>query len=931
MVWANPDSISHCSSASQLQLETIPEGVGQERDLALLICDMRGFTPFVESHTAFDVVHILNRMFDSLGEAILINGGAIYQYVGDEISGRFGLDGGSPETVCRAAIRSALGMIDALESLNTSLESEFGIKLSVGIGVHFGPVIVGRVGHPIQRDFSVLGDSINVASRIQGMNKQFWTRVLPTRWSLCHRGVGQCARHTSGTLGSGLQGSTGSYVTTPCAFRTERSRWERRPAVERLPPGEKSIMTNHKCSRVRQFWILGVSLATAVLISAPMALTAQGPGTEDGLWSFLGGDAWHTRYTPANQITTDNFEDLEVLWEWDARSFGSSTNRATPSLIDGKLITVTGYRRHVVALDPASGELLWSFTEPNTHRWEYSMRQGYGKGIAYGEIDGRGVVYITTPAFFLHALDADTGQPLENWGEGVPIPGFPSSGSVDLVADLMEGWGPWEDLGREYDPYMGIPLEIGYITASSPPIVVNDVVVVGNSAEQGYNQTRIENVPGDILAYDARTGDLKWRFNVIPRPGEFGHETWENDAWEWTGDISSWAPMSADPELGLVYIVTNGATVDYYGGFRPGDNLFSTSIIALDVETGERAWHYQMVHHDIWNYDTPTAPILMDVTVDGREIKGLFQATKQAFVYALNRETGEPIWPIEERPVPASNVPGEQLSPTQPFPTKPAAYDLQGRTPEHLIDYTPEIYQRALEVAQNGNFFNALFDPPRHVGDPAGPAWNCPGGAGGTNITGPPVADPVQGIMFLTSHSNCFRLSVVPGVEAPLEGPNQSGTTHSDWAAQGTSVGGGGRANLDGLPLWKGPDGRVVAIDMNTGDHLWTIPHGDSPQRQQDMIRDHPLLQGVEGVEVNRGRGGHAAMVVTPDLLIASGQTADGTQSLFAIDKRTGERIGTVPLPGATRYGMSSWVHEGQQIVLIQLMGGLAAMGVPIG
>ncbi|HAC06526.1 MAG TPA: hypothetical protein DC060_20580, partial [Gemmatimonadetes bacterium] len=368
-------------------------------------------------------------------------------------------------------------------------------------------------------------------------------------------------------------------------------------------PREKPIMTNNTCPRVRPFSIFRLTLVLGVLMSAPLALMAQGPGTEDGLWTFLGGDAWHTRYTPSTQITAANFENLEVLWEWDAGSFGPSTNRATPSLIDGKLITVTGYRRHVVALDPASGEVLWSFTEPNTHRWEYSMRQGYGKGIAYGEIDGRGVVYITTPAFFLHALDADTGLPLEGWGEGVPIPGFPSSGSVDLVADLIEGWGPWEDLNREYDPYMGIPLEIGYITASSPPIVVNDVVIVGNSAEQGYNQTRMENVPGDILAYDARTGDLKWRFNVIPRPGEFGHDTWENDAWQWTGDISSWAPMSADPELGLVYIVTNGTTIDYYGGFHPGDNLFSTSIIALNVETGERAWHYQMVHHDIWNYD----------------------------------------------------------------------------------------------------------------------------------------------------------------------------------------------------------------------------------------------------------------------------------------------------------------------------------------
>ena len=372
-----------------------------------------------------------------------------------------------------------------------------------------------------------------------------------------------------------------------------------------------------------------LALAFGAALAVPLASVAQGPGTENGQWTYLGGDAWHTRYTTADQINASNFEDLEVAWRFNAASFGPSTPRATPSYVDGKLITVTGERRAMIALDPATGELLWSFTEPNTGRYEYSMRYSYGKGIAYGERDGRGVAYISTPGFFLHALDVVTGEPLANWGEAVPIAGFPPTGSQDLLADLIDGWGPWENAGRPFDPAAGIPLELGYITSSSPPIVVNDVVVVGNSAEQGYLQTRIENIPGDILGYDAQTGDLKWKFHIIPRPGEFGHDTWGNDAWQWTGDISSWAPMSADPELGLVYIVTNGVTIDYYGGHSPGDNLYSTSIIALDVETGERAWHYQMVHHDIWNYDTPTAPILMDVNVDGREVKGLFQATKQ--------------------------------------------------------------------------------------------------------------------------------------------------------------------------------------------------------------------------------------------------------------------------------------------------------------
>ncbi len=672
-----------------------------------------------------------------------------------------------------------------------------------------------------------------------------------------------------------------------------------------------------------------LALAFGAVLALPAASVAQGPGTEDGQWTYLGGDAWHTRYTTADQINASNFEDLEVAWTFNAASFGPSTPRATPSYVDGKLITVTGERRAMIGLDPATGELLWSFTEPNTGRHEYSMRYSYGKGIAYGERNGRGVAYISTPGFFLHALDVVTGEPLANWGEAIPIEGFPPTGSQDMLADIIDGWGPWENAGRPFDPDAGIPLELGYITSSSPPIVVNGTVIVGNSAEQGYLQTRIENIPGDILAYDADTGALKWKFHIIPRPGEFGHDTWDNDAWQWTGDVSSWAPMAADPELGLVYVVTNGVTIDYYGGHHPGDNMYSTSIIALDSETGERAWHYQMVHHDIWNYDTPTAPILMDVTVDGREVKGLFQATKQNFLYALDRETGVPIWPIEERAVPASTVPGELLSPTQPFPTRPAPYDLQGRSAENLIDYTPEIYAQALQIAQDGNFFNSLFDPPRTIDDPLGPAWNCPGGGGGVNITGPPVADPVEGVMFITSTGNCFRLQVEPGITSRMDSPAQSGTTHSDWVAVATTVPGGGRAVLDGLPLWKGPAGRITAIDMNTGDHLWMIPNGDASQQEQDRIRNHPLLQGVEGVEVNRGRGSHSTMVASPTLLFATGQTADGAWKLFAIDKQTGERVGTVDIPGSTRYGMSSWSHEGKQYIIIQLNDGLAAMALP--
>ncbi|MDR0786321.1 MAG: PQQ-binding-like beta-propeller repeat protein [Gemmatimonadota bacterium] len=664
-------------------------------------------------------------------------------------------------------------------------------------------------------------------------------------------------------------------------------------------------------------------------------------------WWNINGNQSSTRYSELTQLDATNFNNLQVAWQWRGSEdagidLGGSVNaRSLPVYARGKLITTSGPKRTIVALDPATGKTIWTFQEPETPRWEYSMRNNHGKGIAYAEIDGKGVVFTTSPAFFLHALDAETGKPLENWGQAVPVPGFPASGTVDLLKDMIDGWGPWENAKLEYDPYQGIPLSLGYVTASSPPLVVNGTVIVGNSAEQGYNQTRQENIPGDILAYDARTGAFKWKFHIIPRPGEFGHETWENDAWSWTGDVSSWAPMSADPARGIVYVPTNGATMDFYGGFRPGDNLFSTSLVALDIETGQRVWHFQFVHHDIWNYDTPTAPILMDVTVNGKVIPGVFQATKQAFLYAFNRETGEPIWPMEERPVPASIVPGEHLALTQPFPTKPAAYDLQGRTEDMLIDYTPELRAMALARAQANGSFAPFFMGPTYRGMPGGdkPARLCPGDTGGVNITGPPAADPTSGVIFITSHSGCTNNLLIPAIERDHD--RQTGTTVVAWArggggGEGGEGGGGGAArgtnpeSIDGLSIWKGPVGRISAIDLNTGEYLWVIPNGDAPQAQQDLIKNHPLLQGVANVQTNPGRSGHSAMLVTPNFLIATGMTANNTPSLFAIDKRTGERVGSVTIPSPSPgYGIMTYQHQGKQYVVIPVNGGYTAMALP--
>ena len=744
-------------------------------------------------------------------------------------------------------------------------------------------------------------------------------------------------------------------------------------------------MNRHSPAVLAGVLALGVAVGACSSGSQPEKAAAAGPAK--GEWRYQGSDAGSTRYSPLDQVTPANFETLTEAWRSNPSDVvGPLTARATPSYVGGKLYSVAGPRRHVISMDPTNGKLLWSFVEPETYRSKYSMRAAYGKGVAYHEIDGKGVIYITTPGFFLFALDAQTGQPLANWGRPVNLGSFPKSGVVDLTEDLIRDWEPWVNLKKQYDPNEGVPLELGYITSSSPPIVVNDVVIVGNSAEQGYHQTRRENVPGDILAYDARTGKHLWNFHVIPREGEVGHDTWENDAWRWTGDVSSWAPLSADPERGIVYVPTNSATQDMYGGARPGNNLFAESLIALDVKTGQRKWHYQMVHHDVWNYDTSTAPIVMDVNVGGRRVPGVFQATKQAILYSFNRETGEPIWGFEERTVPMSKVPTEKLAPTQPFPIKPAPYEFIGRSEEHLNDWTPEIKALALKRAKATNAFIPPFNPPTRRGDPAGPGRFCPGEVGGTNITHPPAADPTTGIIYLPSGSGCGSREVVPGTELDCFG--QTGKTVNEWvpttagcqpgsvaaaiemypeeakkagvtlesirgrgpgggeegggggggAGRGRGGAGGGRgaaaqASADpmaALPLFKGPVGRITAIDLNTGDVLWMKPNGDAPQEQQDAIRSNPLLKGVN-IDPNLGRAGLGGVMVTATMLLAPGQTADGTPHLFAIDKKTGERLGKLRTAGLSRYGMMTYLHEGKQYVVVQLPNGLQAFALPQG
>ena len=695
----------------------------------------------------------------------------------------------------------------------------------------------------------------------------------------------------------------------------------------------------HSMFRVLKPHSLLLSLMALLLSSQA---SAQGmPGTENGEWRYLGGDSGNTRYSPLNQINAANFSDLEQAWIWRSDNFGPNLDyfsRSTPVYVDGMLYTVATPRRQIIAMDPATGENIWTFREPATVRHQRSPRQAYGKGVAYAEVDGRGVVYITTPGFFLWALDAKTGKPLENWGEPIPLDGFEQSGGIDLIPKLVEDWGPWQDYlvaGGSYDPDYGIPRELGMVTASAPPIVVNGVVVVLVGHQPSYGQTRIENVPGDIMGFDAATGEFLWKFHSIPRPGEVGHETWENEAWQWSGDISTWAPASADPELGLVYMVTNASTVQSYAGHRPGYNLFGGSVLALDVQTGERRWHYQIHRSDQWNYDLPTPPMLMDLTVDGQTIPALIQNTKQGLVFAFNRETGEPIWPIEDREVFQTQVPGNYTAPTQPFPTWPEPVDpivTDGLTEEFVIDYKPELKEQAM-VILNGYRVGGLYVPalPQEHNNDYINNIGCIGG--GNVIPHQPVGDPISGLMFASHSRNCFA----PGFMRPTNGvdrdnpnypiPGEGGATPNSTPTTGKTVaawlpgGGGGLPTIDGLRVFKPMDNQLTAYQMNSGEKAWSMAVGPTP----DAIKNHPLLEGVDLPDT--GGVGWSIQMVMDDLLVQTRAMSEGMvqfvpdapMTLNARDKYSGEIVGSVPLPAPGQYGMMTYMHQGKQYIVVQI------------
>lgn len=617
------------------------------------------------------------------------------------------------------------------------------------------------------------------------------------------------------------------------------------------------------------------ALLLGLTLLAPGAAAAQASAAP-GEWPSHAGDLTAARYSPLDQIDASNVGELEIAWRWTSRNFGPRPEpqfRGSPLMADGVLYTTAGYRRAAVAIHPATGETLWTHRLDEGERGRLAPRVSSGRGVAYWRAPDGGrdrVVYIT-PGYHMVALDA---------GTGLPVPEFGRRGVVDLMDGLRRRDG--------LDP-------VGVIGSSSPPLVVGDVLVVGSALHPGSAPPSRVNIPADVRGYDARTGELLWRFNVIPEPGELGAETWEDGSNLYSGNGGVWTTMSADPELGLVYLPTEAPTHDYYGGHRPGDNLFSSSLVAVEVRTGERRWHYQLVHHDIWDWDVPAAPILADITVDGRAIAAVAQITKQGWVYVFDRATGEPVWPIEERPVPRSDVPGERTSPTQPFPSKPPPFTRQGATLDDVVDFTPELRERALEILSRVKL-GPIFTPPvvRDTADGYGGLLMVPGTTGGGNWEGG-TYDPETGVLYVASQMRPASLALVPGGEA----------SDTDYIGRFVEGAGGGP-----IPVLKPPWGEITAIDLDEGEIVWRMPNADTPER----IEQHPLLEGVDLPRT--GNPTRVGLLATATLLF-SGEGTGGKPVLRAHDKATGEILAELEMP-ATQTGMPmSYMFDGRQYVVV--------------
>jgi quinoprotein glucose dehydrogenase len=606
-------------------------------------------------------------------------------------------------------------------------------------------------------------------------------------------------------------------------------------------------------------------------------------GAADGEWSVYGGDAGSTKYSPLDQINAENVGELQIAWRWKTDNFGPqplANFQVTPLMVDGVLYFTAGQSRVVIAADAKTGETLWMFRSNEPTR--SGPRAGPGRGVAYwtdGDVER---IFAITRGYSLLSLDASTGRLDPNFG---------NNGVLDMKPGVTKN--------KAYQNRLG---------STSPPIVVGDVIVVG--AAMPARTATPEGPAPHVHGFDARTGERKWVFHTIPQEGEFGNETWEDDSWKYTGNTGVWTIMSADPELGYVYLPVETPTSDWYGGHRLGDNLFAESLVCLDATTGKRVWHYQIVHHGVFDFDLPAPPILIDINVDGRAIKAVVQITKQNLAFVFDRVTGEPVWPIVERAVPQSTIPGEETSPTQPFPTKPPAYDVNALTHDVLIDLTPELKAEAIKLIENYTW-GPLYTPPSLVEEDGNQGTIImPGSQGGSNWPSGSV-DIETGMLFVTSN-------LAPQI-AGLKKPNPARSTLRYRIWDGVPM-----PAPQGLPLLKPPWSKISAIDLNKGEIVWQIANGEAP----DWIQEHEALKGKDIDFSKMGAGGRGGLLVTKTLLFA-GEGAGlfnmmrepGGPMFRAIDKMTGAILWEFRLPANQSGVPMTYMLDGKQYIVVAVGG----------
>ena len=617
-------------------------------------------------------------------------------------------------------------------------------------------------------------------------------------------------------------------------------------------------------------------------------------GAKDGEWLTYGADLGNTKYSPLSQINASNFNRLKLAWRFHTENLGARPEfnmEGTPLMVRGVLYATAGSRRDVVALDPATGELLWTHRENEGARGAAAPRQLSGRGLAYWT-DGREerIIYVT-PGYRMISLDAKTGVPVASFGRG---------GVVDL----------------KLDDDQEIDLINGEVGLHATPVVAGSTVIVGAANLNGSAPKSKQDVKGYVRGFDVKTGKRLWIFHTIPRPGEFGYDTWGNDSADYTGNTGVWAQISVDEDLGLAYLPVELPTGDYYGGHRPGNGLFGESIVAVDLKTGERKWHYQLVHHGMWDMDIPCAPMLVNITINGQPVKALAQPTKQSILYVFNRVNGEPIWPIEERPVPKGDVPGEWYSPTQPVPTKPPAYGRSGFSLDDVIGFTPELKAEALQIISKYKI-GPIFTPPV-VSKPEGPLGTLDIGCcqGGTNWAGGSY-DPETHLLYVYGKTEMTSLGLVP----PAKGQSDMNYVQGRAASPTEQSARPGALLVQGLQLFKPPYGAITAINMDKGEIAWQVAHGETP----DNVRNHPALKGR--TIPRTGRAGNIGVLTTGTLVIAgeagfiTNDRGERGAYLRAYGKATGKDAGAVFMPAGQTGSPMTYMVNGKQYVVLAIGG----------